>query len=150
MKSPPQVHTDLARNERSAFPSFRRNLLQRAEERPLQADKSVGSVEPRHATTGDGRPPLQAAVARIRHLCRPRPVQHPHGRSTWVQIVVALVAIGAPLAEPRLTLPILLVSDRSASALKKWRLPAFPFVTSQLRYEQRGRNASAGPVVAPD
>jgi hypothetical protein len=149
MKSPPQVHTDLARNERSAFPSFRRNLLQRAEEgRSKHTSRSDRSNRGTLQQATDD-PPLQAAVARIRHLCRPRPV-HPHGRSTWVQIVVALVAIGAPLAEPRLTLPILLVSDRSASALKKWRLPAFPFVTSQLRYEQRGRNASAGPVVAPD
>jgi hypothetical protein len=41
MKSPPQVHTDLARNERSAFPSFRRNLLQRAEEgRSKQTSRS--------------------------------------------------------------------------------------------------------------
>ena len=150
MKSPPQVHTDLAGNEPPAFPSFRRNLLQRAEEgrskQTSRSDRSNRGTLQQATDDLPSRPPSPASVIFVGLV----PFSIRMGQARGVQIVVALVAIGAPLAEPRLTLPILLVSDRSASALKKWRLPAFPFVTSQLRDEQRGRNPSAGPVVAPD
>ena len=107
MKSPPQVHTDLARNERSAFPSFRRNLLERAEEgrskHTSRSDRSNRGTLQQATDDLPSRPPSPASVIFVGLV----PFSIRMGRSTWVQIVVALVAIGAPLAEPPLTLPIL-------------------------------------------
>jgi hypothetical protein len=66
MKSPPQVHTDLARNERSAFPSFRRNLLQRAEEgrskQTSRSDRSNRGTLQQATDDLPSRPPSPASV----------------------------------------------------------------------------------------
>ena len=96
MKSPPQVHTDLARNERSAFPSFRRKLLQGAEEgcskQTSRSDRSNrGTLQQATDDLPSGRR-RPSSVIFVGHV----PFSIRMGRSTWVQIVVLLSRSAPP------------------------------------------------------